>query len=123
MLRSTQIFLWRLLAIVALVVGVIGLALPVLPTVPFVILAACAASKGWSTLEQRLLDHPRYGLHIRRWREQGAVPRNAKLLASIMMLTSSIALQFLPLPLWLRIGAPACMALAAIWLWRRPEPD
>jgi len=121
MLQSTQVLLWRVGAILALAIGVAGVALPVLPTVPFLIVAAWAAGKGWPALERWMLNHEVYGPHIRRWRERGAVPRRAKLLATVMMLASSIGLQFTTLALWLRIGAPALMAAVAVWLWRRPE--
>jgi uncharacterized membrane protein YbaN (DUF454 family) len=121
MLNSTQILLWRLGALVALALGVAGIALPVLPTVPFLIVAAWAAGKGWPALERWMLNHPGYGPHIRRWRERGAVPRRAKLLATTMMLASAAMLQLTDLALWLRAGAPALMAAVAVWLWRRPE--
>lgn len=121
MLRQTQILLWRFVAIVSMTVGIIGIALPVVPTVPFLIFAAFAGGKGWPALERWLLEHRHYGPHIRTWRERGAVPRIAKVCASLMMLTSAVGLQFAPLPLWLRVGVPIVMALVAIWLWRRPE--
>jgi uncharacterized protein len=121
MLQPTQILLWRLGAILALALGVAGVALPVLPTVPFLIVAAWAAGKGWPKLERWMLDHPSFGPHIRRWRERGAVPRRAKVLATVMMLASAIGLQFTELAPWLKIGAPALMAAVAVWLWRRPE--
>ena len=77
--------LWRLLAAISVGLGVIGAVLPVLPTVPFLLLAAWAASRGWPELETRLLAHPTYGPYITNWREQGAIPRRAKWLASAMM--------------------------------------
>jgi uncharacterized membrane protein YbaN (DUF454 family) len=121
MLQSTRVLLWRTGAVLALAIGVAGIALPVLPTVPFLIVAAWAAGKGWPRLERWMLQHPRYGPHIRRWRERGAVPRRAKLLATGMMLASAIMLQFTELAMGLRVGVPAVMAVVAAWLWRRPE--
>lgn len=121
MLQQSRILLWRLVALTALTLGIIGIALPVLPTVPFMILAAWAAGKGWPVLEQRLLAHPKYGAHIRAWRERGTVPRRAKWFATVAMLASSVSLQFLSLTPWLRFGAPAVMFVVAVWLWRRPE--
>lgn len=119
--RSVAITLWRVLALVCVALGLLGMALPVLPTVPFLIVAAWAGSRGWPRLEIWLLEHPRYGPPIRRWRDYGAVPRRAKWFASTMMLASSVGLAFLSVPLWLKIGAPTMMAVVAIWLWSRPD--
>jgi len=120
--RRIARWLWRLLAGVLLVLGVVGAFLPVLPTVPFLIAAAWAAGRGWPALEQWLLTHPRYGEHIRRWRESGAVPRRAKWAATTMMSASAVLLLFIDIPLALKVGVPLVMAAVAIWLWRRPEP-
>jgi uncharacterized membrane protein YbaN (DUF454 family) len=121
MVRFTQLFLWRLLALLALATGLVGLALPVLPTVPFLILAAWAAGKSSPALERWLLTHPRHGPHIRAWRERGTVPRRAKWFATLAMIASAVMLQFTPAPIWGRIGIPTVMTTVAIWLWLRPE--
>jgi uncharacterized protein len=120
-LRQTRKLLWRAAALAAFVIGVIGIALPVLPTVPFLILSAWAASKGWPSFEQWLLEHRFYGPHIRKWREHGAVPRTAKVCAILMMSVSAVLLVVLAAPGWLQIGATLMMAIVAVWLWRRPE--
>lgn len=121
MLRYTQLLLWRLTAVVALLVGIVGLVLPIVPTVPFLILAAWAAGKGSPRLERWLLNHPRYGSHIRAWRDGGIVPRRAKIFAVLAMSVSAIGLQFTSAPLWLRIAVPMTMTAVAIWLCTRPE--
>jgi uncharacterized protein len=121
MLSSTQILIWRCLAVVSLALGLIGVVLPIMPTAPFLILAAWAGGKGWPALEARLLSHPHYGEHIRRWRERGAISRRTKIVATVMMLTSSVGLQFVGAPQWAKVGVPACMAVVALWLWSRPE--
>lgn len=95
--------------------------LPVLPTVPFLIVAAWAGSRGWPRLEIWLLEHPRHGPAIRRWRDYGAVPRRAKWLASMMMVLSTVTLALSPVASWVKLAVPAMMAAVAIWLWRRPE--
>jgi uncharacterized membrane protein YbaN (DUF454 family) len=120
-LRQTRNLLWRAAALAAFVIGVVGIAVPVLPTVPFLILSAWAASKGWPSFEQWLLQHRFYGPHIRRWRERGIVPRTAKLWAILTMSGSAILLLLLDVPAWLQVGAPLTMAIVAVWLWRRPE--
>ena len=121
MWHLTRIVLWRALALVSLLLGLIGIPLPGLPTVPFVLLSAWAAGKGWPALEQRLLTHPKYGPALVQWRSHGIVSRRAKLLASVMMLASVIALQFSAAPFWLNLLLPLFLSAVAIWLWRRPE--
>jgi uncharacterized membrane protein YbaN (DUF454 family) len=61
--------------------GVVGAALPVLPTTPFLILAAACFARSSPRLEARLLADPRFGPLLRDWRERGAIPRPAKVLA------------------------------------------
>lgn len=121
MIRGTRILLWRILAVSALTLGILGIAVPVLPTVPFMIVAAWAGSKAWPALERRLLEHPAYSRAIRNWRERGAVPRKAKLLASLMMVASATALQFTSTPPWLQFSTPLAMLALGVWLWMRPN--
>ncbi|MFY7857254.1 MAG: YbaN family protein [Rubrivivax sp.] len=78
MVSSVVRLLWRALALVCVALGFVGMFLPLLPTVPLLLVAAWAGSKGWPALEQWLLNHPRHGTAIRRWRDHGAVPRRAK---------------------------------------------
>jgi len=113
--------LWRLLALVCVGLGLLGAVLPVLPTVPFLLVAVWAAGRGWPALELWLLDHPRFGPSLRRWREHGAVPRRAKWAASVMMIASAIMVLVLDLPAALRFGVPLLLACVAAWLWTRPE--
>ena len=115
--------LWRVLALVCLALAVIGAFLPILPTVPFLIAAAWAGGRGWPALENWLLDHPHFGPHIRNWRQAGAVPRRAKWAALSMMSVSAVLLLFVPaVPVAVKATVLLVMALAGLWLWRRPEP-
>jgi uncharacterized membrane protein YbaN (DUF454 family) len=121
-MRSLRIALWRTLAVAALVLGLIGIMVPVvLPTVPFILVAAWAASRGWPRLEAWLLGHDWFGLHIRRWRERGAVSRPAKWLASALMSASAITVVLLAYSVWLKGVVVLGLAAVAWWLWRRPD--
>ncbi len=119
--RALSLVLWRSLALVTLLLGLIGIFVPGLPTVPFLLVAAWAGGRGWPRLERWLLDHPKHGPGIRRWRDHRAVPRRAKWAATLTMLLSTglIAMSSAPLPL--KIGVPAIMFAVATWLWLRPE--
>ena len=58
MTRHLITLLWRTLALAALALGLLGVFVPGLPTVPFLLVAAWAGSRGWTWLEQWLLNHP-----------------------------------------------------------------
>ncbi len=119
--RSLALALWRALAIACVALALLGAVLPVLPTVPFLIVAAWAGSRGWPRLEAWLLEHPKHGPAIRRWRDHGAVPRRAKWFATVMMVASTAALAASAAALWVKLGVPGLMAVVAVWLWLRPE--
>ena len=113
---------WWLLAYAALGLGLIGIVVPGLPTAPFVLLAAFAATRGSSRLHARLLADPRFGPVIRDWQAQGAVSRRAKRLATAMMALASLVMLLTAPRLWMAVVGIGCMAIVALWLWRRPEP-
>ena len=119
--RPVTVLLWRLLAAASLVLGLIGVVVPGLPTVPFLIVAAWAGGRGWPALEAWLLNHPRWGPGIRRWRDHGAIPRRAKWAASGMMALSAGVIWWSAAPLPVKIGVPLVMAAVACWMWLRPE--
>ncbi|QJD58279.1 DUF454 domain-containing protein [Pseudomonas sp. gcc21] len=113
--------LWRTLASISLGLGALGIVLPGLPTTPFLLVAAWAGARGWPALEARLLAHERYGPVIRDWRNDRAVPRKAKWMASLLMLSSVVMIWLLPAPDLVRWLLPAFLLCVAIWLWTRPE--
>ena len=112
---------WRSLVLIFITLGIIGAILPGMPTTVFLILAAWAASKGWPQMDEWLLNHPKYGSTLRNWREHGTVPRRAKWIASIMMLTSGIIMLFTNAPFWVKVFTDSIMLIVAVWLWLRPE--
>ena len=107
--------------LVFVVLGVLGAVLPVLPTTPFLLVSLWAFSKSSARLERWLLEHPRHGPAIRRWRDHRAVPRRAKWMASAMMLLSTAVIALSSAPSAAKLGVPAIMFVVAVWLWRRPE--
>lgn len=112
---------WRSVASMALGLGALGILLPGLPTTPFLLVAAWAGARGWPALEQRLLQHEKYGPLIRNWRDHRAVPRRAKWLASGLMLSSILMIWLMPAPLWLRWFLSLFLPCVALWLWTRRE--
>lgn len=110
---------YRIGGFASLGIGFIGLFLPLLPTVPFVILAAFCFARSNPEWEARLLEHPRFGHHIRAWRTSGAISRKGKAAGVIGFTGSAImGLVFLDWP-WEAV--PAAVALIGIsWILTRP---
>ncbi|MGQ9373030.1 YbaN family protein [Acinetobacter tandoii] len=116
-----KIVFWRSLVVLFVILGFIGAVLPGMPTTVFLILAAWAASKGWPQVDDWLLNHPKHGVTLRAWRENGTVPRKAKWIASIMMLFSGVLMLFTTAPFAVKVFTDLTMLIVAIWLWLRPE--
>lgn len=113
---------YRIAGLAALGLGLLGIFLPLLPTVPFVLLAAFCFARSNPVWEERLLAHPRYGPHIRAWRDQGAISRKGKAMALVAFLVSAVAGLLL-------LGAPISYVPAAVglvgatWIASRPDPE
>ncbi len=104
----------------ALGLGGLGVFLPILPTVPFVILAAFCFARSSPKLEQYLLEHKKFGHHIRAWRDHGAINRKGKVMALIAFAASAIiALVFAKTP-YSYIPIIAAI-IGGTWIWTRPE--
>lgn len=79
--RTTMRSVYLVLGLLAVGLGTLGVFLPVLPTTPFLLLAVACFARSSSRLERWLLEHPRFGPTLREWRERGAIPRSAKMMA------------------------------------------
>ena len=113
--------IWAVLGLATLVIGAVGIVVPLLPTVPFLLLAAFCFGKSSERLHRWLLAHPVFGPPIQTWRLRGAIPRRAKVLASLSVaaaLVLSCAMGFG----W-RIIAVQLLALTGVMLfiWTRPD--
>ncbi|MBT1155954.1 YbaN family protein [Aminobacter anthyllidis] len=110
------------LGVLMLAFGIIGAFLPVMPTTIFLILAAWCFGRSSPRIEAWMLNHPRFGPTLRDWRQYGAVPRKAKIVACLGM-ASGYGLFFAgarPEPL-LAVVVAAFVVAAAIYVTTRPE--
>jgi len=91
--------------------GIVGAFLPVMPTTIFIILAAFCFGRSSPALEAWLLDHPRFGVPLRAWREEGAIPTRAKVFA-----VAGMALGYGLFLVSAHPGRGAMLAVAAVML-------
>jgi uncharacterized membrane protein YbaN (DUF454 family) len=105
---------------IAIALGTIGLFLPLLPTVPFMLLAAFCFGRSNPALEARLLRDPRFGPHIRAWRERGAISRKGKAFA-VLAFASSAVFGFVALDYPWSLAPAAVAAIGSAWIVTRPD--
>ncbi len=111
---------WLTGGLVSVALGVVGAFLPIVPTVPFLLLAAFCFARSHPEWERRLLEHPRYGVPLREWRERRAISRKAKL-SAVAAISAGVVFT------WLAIGWPwvtvslAVLVVAGAWIWTRAE--
>jgi uncharacterized protein len=115
--------LYLALAYVALALGLVGIVVPGLPTTPFILLAAWAAARGSERLHRWMRAHRVFGPMIVDWERNGAVSRRAKWFATLTMVASAVLFFFTAPKLWMAATGTAIMAVVAVWLWLRPEPQ
>jgi uncharacterized membrane protein YbaN (DUF454 family) len=108
---------------VMLMLGIIGIVTPLLPTTIFLILAAWCFGKSSPRLEAWMLNHPRFGPSLRRWREEGAIPRRAKWMAVTGMSIGYALFWMQVRPGWMLASMVGVFLLgSAIYVVSRPEP-
>lgn len=108
---------------VMLMLGIIGIVTPLLPTTIFLILAAWCFGKSSPRLEAWMLNHPRFGPSLRRWREEGAIPRRAKWMAVTGMSIGYALFWMQVRPGWMLASVVGVFLLcSAIYVVSRPEP-
>jgi hypothetical protein len=105
----------------SLALGLVGMALPVLPTAPFVLLAAACFLRSSSAMHRWLVEHPRFGVHIRDYLAGRGLRRRSKAVA-LVTLWASVALStlvFVPL-LAIDVAIVATAAAVSVYILRLP---
>jgi uncharacterized protein len=116
--------LWMALGLVLTGIGFVGLFVPLLPTTDFLLLALPCFARSSVRLETWLIEHPRVGPPLRAWRTQRAIPRHAKIAATLGIAAGYTFFVALVRPgLLLALIVAAAMLACAIWILRRPSPE
>lgn len=106
--------------ILAVGMGIIGIFLPLLPTIPFMLLAAYCFARSNPEWERRILLDPRFGPHIRAWRERGAISLRGKIAAVAALTGSAIGGLIFLAGYWQFV--PAIVAvICGGWILSRPN--
>ncbi|MEN2784953.1 YbaN family protein [Sphingomonas qilianensis] len=114
---------WLALGLINVALGIIGAVLPLMPTTIFLIMAAACFARSSPRLEAWLLGHPRFGPTLRAWREQGAIPRRAKIAACTGITLGYAAFVLGARPHWpLAALVAAAMMACAAYILTRPAP-
>lgn len=114
---------YLLLAGGSLLAGILGMVLPLLPATPFLLLAAWAGGRGSPRFQRWLWHHPYLGPPIVAWHREGAVPRSAKVIATVMLIVSWLWMALLAMPIQGLIIAAVGFCAIAVFLWTRPLPS
>jgi uncharacterized membrane protein YbaN (DUF454 family) len=115
--------LWIALGLFFVALGVIGALLPLMPTTIFLILAAGCFARSSPRLETWLLTHKRFGPTLVAWREEGAIPPRAKVLACGGIAIGYAIFWWGARPsLWIDLVVALVMGGCAAFILSRPSP-
>jgi uncharacterized membrane protein YbaN (DUF454 family) len=107
---------------ICVALGFIGAFVPLLPTTPFLLLAVWAFSKSSPEMAERIRNHRIAGPYVRDWQDNGVIPVQAKILATVMMGAAIAYMHFgAQAPLWAVAMALAVMVAVSAFILTRPS--
>lgn len=104
---------WGGLGTFSLTMGIVGVFLPGWPTTIFLIVAAACYARSSQWMYDRIISNRAFGPHVRRFRETGAMPLRAKVLALGIMWPFVLFAVFVAIPTTL-IWAHALTLILAV---------
>ena len=114
--------LYLILGLASTALGIVGAFVPLLPTTPLLILATWFFARSSPRLERWLVEHPKFGPLLRAWREEGAIPRRAKILALCGIAVGVVFFWFGARPsYWLWLAGAAVLGGSAGFILSRPS--
>ncbi len=114
---------FSLLGLVLLAIGIIGIWVPILPTTIFLIAAAACFARSSPRLHAYLMEHPRFGMTLRHWFDEGAISKRGKA-AALWGMGLGMALVVIMVDDLRWIGFAGAVILASGWyVMSRPLPS
>ncbi|MBJ3785135.1 YbaN family protein [Devosia sediminis] len=114
--------LYLILGLASTAVGIAGAFLPLVPTTPLLILATWFFARSSPRLERWLVEHPKFGPLLRAWREEGAIPRRAKIAALCGIAVGVVFFWIGAKPgYWLWLAGAAVLGGSAGYILSRPD--
>ncbi|MEE2946372.1 MAG: YbaN family protein [Pseudomonadota bacterium] len=114
-------YIWATFGLISLSLGALGVILPLLPTVPFLLLAAFCFARGSERLHDWMLEHPRLGPPISDWRENGAISRRAKLLATASIVAVFGISWLMKVKMTVLVIQAVTLSCVMLFIWTRPD--
>ena len=112
---------WIALGLVSIAVGAVGIVVPGLPTTVFFIAAAACFSRSHPRLEQWVLDLPRIGPAVRRYRAGLGMPIRAKYWAiGMIVVFTGLSIVIVGSP-WFTVGI-GTVAMIGVWYLAKRVP-
>jgi len=112
----------KLIGGISLALGVIGMFLPLLPSTCFIIMSTWAFSKSSPKFHHWLYYQSPFSKSIQDWQQHRMVPRKAKIIATLSLLTSFvITALMIPNPILLLVLAAGMSALLVFLITRDDE--
>jgi len=113
--------LWFISGWACVVTGAVGIILPLLPTVPFLLLAALCFAKSSDATHNWLITHKTLGPPIQDWRQNGAIRKPAKIMATGCIIVAFSVSFLLGISWWALILLAFVLLCVSIFIWSRPE--
>lgn len=114
--------MYNFFGVVFVLLGALGIFLPLLPTTPFLLLALMCFTKSSNKLYLWLIDHKILGKYISNWERHRVIPVTSKVLATVMIFSSSlILLHSDSIDFSVSIALSACLLMVLAYLWHFPS--
>jgi uncharacterized membrane protein YbaN (DUF454 family) len=110
---------WNCLGFLSLGMAYIGVITPGIPYSCFIVFAAYCFSKGNERMHRWLYNHKLFGPFLTNWGQKRVFPQKMKYFMLAMM-TTSLIIMSLTVPVKGVVYTGIFMAFVAVWAWRFP---